>query len=365
MRTTPSESRLLATFSNNIRHHRKKLNLSQGDFAKRAGVSRLLVSNIERKASGTGLFTIERFADALGVAASQLLSEQGNAVVALVIPEASTPAVPKAEPAESETVCSSPLESEHSDNADVLDKWPNGDLVVGGTMSRLTALNKRSAVSPNGAAISGAPLSLPRLSSKPTTIDDVVFPSKEAELHIKAWIAGKGKNHLILHGEPGTGKTTLAKLLPALREAGAGPIELRCPRVGDVAGFVESLNRGASTVSLDGHCRYYVLNEFDNLRIDFQRELKPLFEEPYDHVCFIATTNHLDAIDAALANRCVSIHWPTPPFDRALPRLKALARGMGLHISDEVLRTQVYAKSGWRDMNDALAKVAATEPDGC
>lgn len=48
---------------------------------------------------------------------------------------------------------------------------------------------------------------------RPDTVDSYVFTDNQQRAEVESWISTKSIPHLMLSGSPGTGKTTLAKLL--------------------------------------------------------------------------------------------------------------------------------------------------------
>jgi transcriptional regulator with XRE-family HTH domain len=64
---------IISILAKNIKLYRAKLDLTQEDLAKKAGVHRAHLANIERQALNPSLKTVERLAEALGMSASELL----------------------------------------------------------------------------------------------------------------------------------------------------------------------------------------------------------------------------------------------------------------------------------------------------
>ena len=48
---------------------------------------------------------------------------------------------------------------------------------------------------------------------RPKTVDEYVFKDEAQKHQVKSWVADGGIPHLLFSGSPGTGKTTLAKVL--------------------------------------------------------------------------------------------------------------------------------------------------------
>ena len=122
---------------------------------------------------------------------------------------------------------------------------------------------------------------------------------------------------ILLYGSYGTGKTTLARLLPDLIErtrTGASGAEsdyefVACASLdGDAA--IKRLRSISQLVSLSvSDFRYFVLDEFDVLTPKAQANFKALMSAAKRSV-FILTTNNLLGIDKAIHDRCwcISMH---------------------------------------------------------
>lgn len=73
MALKPHECDLVNVFAQNVRRIRVELGLSQEELAERAGVHRTYVGMLERGEKNVTIYNIERIANALKVAPSQLL----------------------------------------------------------------------------------------------------------------------------------------------------------------------------------------------------------------------------------------------------------------------------------------------------
>ncbi|WP_420849165.1 helix-turn-helix domain-containing protein [Pseudomonas laurylsulfatiphila] len=73
MTIKPYDCPLVAVFAENVRRRRLELGLSQEALAERAGVHRTYIGMIERSEKNVTIYNIWRCANALGMAAHELL----------------------------------------------------------------------------------------------------------------------------------------------------------------------------------------------------------------------------------------------------------------------------------------------------
>ncbi len=66
-------SNLVKTFASNLKRLRARARLSQEELALRAGLDRTYISGCERSVRNPSLLSVEKIADALNVAATDLL----------------------------------------------------------------------------------------------------------------------------------------------------------------------------------------------------------------------------------------------------------------------------------------------------
>jgi len=172
----------------------------------------------------------------------------------------------------------------------------------------------------------------------PITIDDIVFQSAVEETKVRNIVSGKismpahGITGVILHGATGTGKTTLARILPQAIEQNkqSGCIVPyiswhNCEAPNNGVQLINSIRTEISLVATSSSgLHYVVLNEADNLTPSALRQLKTVMEA--HNAIFILTTNEVGVFDPALRNRCEEISFnPTDP-GIWLPRLRHVLR---------------------------------------
>lgn len=215
----------------------------------------------------------------------------------------------------------------------------------------------------------------------PTSLADFVFSDEQSRLMLESIVSGPlpfpfmGKNAICLSGTYGTGKTTLAELLPTLLEQ-SGKLK---PTVrggspwGGQYWHLTPCGAGSNSVAMMGelHKRiqsgvvysptgwhFEILDEADLLTESAQQSLKATLTQAEETI-FVLTTNHLPRLDKGLVDRSILIAMNQPkPFAMA-EYGRQLLRKMGLK-GDEVGSTELEqmaaaSRGSLRDFGSAIA----------
>jgi DNA polymerase III delta prime subunit len=220
----------------------------------------------------------------------------------------------------------------------------------------------------------------------PNCLDDFLF-SNEADHALMKLILGRklpfpfnGKSGILLHGTWGTGKSTLATLLPELLEAaysdtwnmeqGVGQMPAPEPshtqtelfRCGGglssttIAQKIEKHNARLNIWHFSKHS-YFVFDEVDRLTTGAQQSLRSAMD--LKRCMYFFTTNYLSKIDMGIVNRCHLVEMnqvTTPASYRALGHniLKSLGMGSGVVSETTLDNLAIKSRGSLRNYNNSV-----------
>ena len=193
---------------------------------------------------------------------------------------------------------------------------------------------------------------------EPQNLNDIIFGNPESKLRIYDIVTGAealphcGKSAIILYGTWGTGKTTMAKMLPNAIEKGRTDSELvmpeemiRCQQGYNGPQVIEFISKILDKNSLNASgLHYIIIDEVDLLTKSAQESLKSALNT--NRCIFILTTNYISALDRGLLDRCVLVEMNAAKVDQLLPLVQQIAMKQGITIADEELIATINAANG-------------------
>ena len=205
----------------------------------------------------------------------------------------------------------------------------------------------------------------------PQSISDIIFGNEDTKAMVDDIISGRkpfpafGKNAILLYGVWGTGKTTLAKMLPAAIEKTLSGKFLndetfvQCKQGTNGPDLMRKIENQAVLISpnySDKH--YFVFDEIDNLTDNAQASLKAAMN--ISTAIFILTTNHIDKIEKGILNRSIMVDMNAATPQAWLPFAHRILTDHKVKATDEELIPLIHAcKGSARDIADSILTIAA------
>jgi replication factor C small subunit len=181
---------------------------------------------------------------------------------------------------------------------------------------------------------------------RPRTLSEMITSNIEDIEYFENILKEKRlNNHILLYGNPGTGKTTLSKIIINVLNADAMWINASLERGIDV--IKEKVVNFSIMKSMSGRIQKIIqLEEFDNLTSDAYKALRPIMEEYSKNVLFIATCNYVDKIPDPILSRFEKFEFKPISKNSIIKRTKKIMDSEGIKYTESKIEYILKASNG-------------------
>lgn len=197
---------------------------------------------------------------------------------------------------------------------------------------------------------------------RPKTIEEYVFRDSHQRQQVERWIKDGSIPHLLLSGNAGIGKTTLAKVLFNELEINELDImEINASRENNADTIRDKITNFVQMIPF-GDFKVVLLDEADYLTPNAQAILRGVMETYHTTARFILTCNYPNRIIPALHSRCQGFHIEKVDINEFTARIATILMKEDIEFELDTLDT--FVKSRYPDLRKCINMVQMNSLDG-
>ena len=197
---------------------------------------------------------------------------------------------------------------------------------------------------------------------RPSTLTDYVFRDDAQRKQVQGWVDSKTIPHLLFSGAPGTGKTTLAKVLINMLDIDEYDVlEINASRENSVENVRDKITNFVQTMPF-GEFKVVLLDEADYISPNGQAALRGVMETYASSSRFILTCNYPNKVIPALHSRCQGFHIEKIDHTEFTARIATVCVEEGVEIDIDTLDS--YVKATYPDLRKCLNLCQMNTMDG-
>lgn len=174
----------------------------------------------------------------------------------------------------------------------------------------------------------------------PTTLESVVYHDTETKDFFECYVHQLYDDNLVLYGTVGTGKNTIAEMLPQAIVPDiqkSDVVIISCPDTPEIEKIKKIVPMSACSGMNSKGMRIFIFSEAHNLQPKSQQYLQVRMETHPNSYRYIFTTNHISKINKPILSRCRDIQILPAKAKEWLPRSKEILLNEGLELDDKTI----------------------------